>query len=299
MDRHIAWAKAPGGKTSINSRTVKNPHRLWPEIHPERDYFFADIVDAALKDDIFSMEHPLFALKPGDRQIRLYERNGLSIEIHPGPKGMATIHDKDLWIFCISHLAEAKNRGRSDPGPVVHFTAHSFLTATDRGTSGDSYRRLDQLLVRMQGTSIYTNFGKKGHRDRSGFGHIENFRTVERSSADGRMMAVSVTLPDWLYSLVQANQVLTLNRDYFRIRKPLDRRIYELVRKHCGAQPRWPVTMAVLHAKSGSTATLAKFRMYLKALQVSGELFGKRMESPVTRFGIQKESTSKPCQNRA
>ncbi|MCA9184408.1 MAG: replication initiator protein A [Pirellulaceae bacterium] len=28
--------------------------------------------------------------------------------------------------------------------------------------------------------------------------------------------------------------MLTLHRDYFRLRKPLERRVYEIARKHCG-----------------------------------------------------------------
>ena len=38
-----------------------------------------------------------------------------------------------------------------------------------------------------------------------------------------------------------AKSVLTLSRDYFRLRKPLERRVYELARKHCGRQPEWRI----------------------------------------------------------
>jgi hypothetical protein len=36
--------------------------RLLPERHPNRDFFVADILDWALKDDRHSMEHPIFSL---------------------------------------------------------------------------------------------------------------------------------------------------------------------------------------------------------------------------------------------
>ena len=102
------------------------------------------------------------------------------------------------------------------------------------------------------------------------------------------MVAVEVALPRWLFRAVEARQVLTLSRDYFRLRKPLDRRIYELARKHCGAQPKWRVSLAVLHEKSGSTATLREFRRLVKALAESGELPDYRMvfdaESDVVTF---------------
>ncbi|WP_443019818.1 replication initiator protein A [Sphingobium sp. CAP-1] len=35
--------------------------------------------------------------------------------------------------------------------------------------------------------------------------------------------------------------MLTLNRRYFRLRKPLERRLYEIARKHCGFRPGKPV----------------------------------------------------------
>ena len=47
------------------------PHR-----HQQLDFFVTDITDAAHKADIASMEHPLFALKSGDRRVRTYTRNG-------------------------------------------------------------------------------------------------------------------------------------------------------------------------------------------------------------------------------
>jgi len=255
---------------------VHGPHsaedRLLPDRSSQQDFFVADILDTAPKDDIASMEHPLFALKAGDTRIRRYGRNGHTVEIQPGAKGAATIHDKDVWIYCTSQLVEGLNRGRSDISRVVRFTAYSFLMATNRGTSGDSYNRLADALERLRGTSIVTNIVTDGHRERNGFGLIDSFRIVERSSRDNRMVAVSVTLPEWLYRSVHAKQVLTLSRDYFRLRKPLDRRIYELARKHCGAQAKWKVTMQVLHTKSGSTSTLAKFRMNVKALAASSVL---------------------------
>ena len=74
--------------------------RLLPDRHPTRDFFIADILDWALKDDRHSMEHPMFSLsKKPDRRIRHYEHNGNSITIAPGAYGLATIWDKDILIY--------------------------------------------------------------------------------------------------------------------------------------------------------------------------------------------------------
>jgi plasmid replication initiation protein len=244
--------------------------------HQQRDFFIADFIDASPKGDLASMEHPLFALKAGDKRIRRYERNGYSIEIQPGVKGLATIHDKDVWIYCISQLVEAMNRGREDVGRTVRFTAYDFLVTTNRQTSGQGYKLLGDALSRLKGTTIETNIETDGKRERAGFGLIDAWRVIERDG-DDRMVAVEVALPDWLWRSVKARQVLTLSRDYFRLRKPLDRRIYELARKHCGTQPRWRAELLTLHEKSGTTAPLRNFRMDMKSLAESNQLPDYRM----------------------
>lgn len=260
----------------IEKKPQKAVH-LAPERHQQGDFFVADILDAAPKDDLASMEHPMFALKAGDKRVRRYERNGNSVEVKPGFDGCATIHDKDVWIYCISQMVEAINRGREDVGRTVRFTAYDFLVSTNRPTAGVGYERMADALRRLKGTTVETNIETAGYREKAGFGLIDSWRVIEKSREDDRMIAIEVTLPDWLYRAVQAKNVLTLSRDYFRIRKPLDRRIYELARKHCGNQSKWSVTISTLHEKSGSSAPLRNFRVAVKTLAESGELPDYRM----------------------
>lgn len=244
---------------------------LAPLRHRQRDFFVADIMDAVPKDDIASMEHPLFALKAGDMRVRTYERGEVTVTIKPGHDGCATIHDKDVWIYCISHLVEAMNRGREDVSRTVRFTAYDFLITTNRRTDGDSYQRMAEALARLSGTRIETNIETAGQRERAGFGLVDSWRVIEKDGG-GRMVAVEVTLPEWLWRSVQAKHVLSLSRDYFRLRKPLDRRIYELARKHCGHQSRWRVGIKTLHEKSGSTSPLRNFREDVRSLAASNQL---------------------------
>lgn len=235
------------------------------------DFFIADIFGASPKDDIASMEYPLFALKAGDKRVRTYVRNGNTVIVMPGSCGCATIHDKDLWIYCISQLMEARNRGRLI-APTVRFTAYDFLIATGRGASGRAYERMEDMLRRLKGTVVETNIETNGQRERRGFGLIDSWRVVEKSPLDDRMVAVEVDLPRWLFRSVDAGKVLTLSNDYWGLRKALDRRIYELARKHCGSQSRWRVSVTVLHQKSGSMASLRRFRFDVKALAETGGL---------------------------
>ena len=254
----------------------KNRSALAPARYAQQDFFVADILDANPKADTASMEHPLFALRAGDRKVRHYQHNGTTVEVRPGIKGLATIHDKDVWIYCISQLIEAINRGYDNVSRTVRFIAYDFLITTNRRTDGDSYKRMGESLERLSESRIVTNIETENKRERAGFGLIDSWHVVERDG-DNRMVAVEVTLPEWLYRSVTAKHVLTLSRDYFRLRKPLDRRIYELARKHCGNQAKWRVKMSTLHTKSGSQDKLYKFRAAMKVLAGTNELPDYRM----------------------
>ena len=226
-------------------------------------FFICDLAWAVPKDDMASMEHPLFTLatRP-DRRILRYEHGAAVIEVTPSVKGLATIHDKDVLIYCISQLMAAVNAGRPT-APTLHLKAHDLLVATQRETSGDGYRRLREALERLSGMRIVTNIATGGIESTRGFGLIDAWEIL-RKARGGRMILVTVTLSDWIYRSVLARSVLTLHRDYFRLRKPLERRIYEIARKHCGRQTEWRIGLETLLKKSGSTSPRRVFRKMIR-----------------------------------
>ena len=144
---------------------------------------------------------------------------------------------------------------------------YDFLVTTNRQTSGDGYQRLHEAFERLRGTSITTDIRTGGERVKQGFGIIDEWRIIEKSKSDERMIAVEVTLSRWLYNAVQAFEVLTIHPDYFRLRKPLARRLYEIARKHCGHQTQWTIGLELLQEKAGSKSTLKEFRRALRAIQ--------------------------------
>ena len=238
------------------------------------DFFVCDVFDASPKDDMGSMEHPIFSLSTRpDRRILSYAHNGTTVEVTPSVRGRATIHDKDILIYCISQLTAALNAGR-EISRTLHLRAHDLLVATNRDTSGDGYARLREAFERLAGTRITTNMTTGETQATRGFGLIESWEIQRHTQPGkdgkpgkaGRMTRVTVTLSEWLYRAVLSKSVLTLSRDYFRLRKPLERRIYELCRKHCGRQPEWRISVATLHKKSGSTAPVRVFRAALRRM---------------------------------
>ena len=233
-------------------------------------FFVCDVWGAIPKADLAGMEHPMFSLSTRpDRRILRYEHAGAAIEVVPSVKGLATIHDRDVLIYCVSQLMAAINAGR-EVGRTLKLRAHDLLVATGRETSGDAYRRLREAFERLAGTRVTTDIATGPRdarvRETTGFGMIDGWRIVRRSGPGGgeRMDYVTVTLSDWLFRSVLARAVLTLDRAYFDLRKPIERRVYELARKHCGRQPEWRVSIPVLHLKSGSASPRRVFRRMMR-----------------------------------
>ena len=273
-------------KAAVSRQTpggLVEPSGLVKVRHPNRDFFLADMFDYALKDDGASMEAPIFSLstKPDLSVWEWRSKDGNKyVKVAPSVLGRATQADKDVLIYVVSQLIEGLNRERDDAkNRTVRFTVYDFLVTTNRQTSGQGYKLLQEAFERLRGTSITTDIRTGGERVRQGFGIIDEWRIIEKSPTDERMVAVEVTLSRWLYNAVQAFEVLTIHPDYFRLRKPLSRRLYEIARKHCGHQTQWVIGLDLLREKAGSKSSLREFRRALREIEAENSL-------PDYRFSI-------------
>ncbi len=231
--------------------------------HAQKDLFVCDILDATLKDDDRSMEHPFFSLsKNPNKGIKEYKaRNGDYIKFTPSILGMATIFDKDILIFAMSQIMAKINTGE-EPSQTIQFSAYDLLVSTERRTDGRSYERLKSAFERLKGTTITTCMLTGGEEITEGFSLIDYWKII-REGRDGRMEGLEMKLSDWLYNAILAKEVLTISPDYFRLGKPLERRVYELCRKHCGNQQKWTIGLELLKKKTGSSSSLKKFREFI------------------------------------
>ena len=77
------------------------------------DLFVADIIDIAPKGDLHSMEYPIFAVssKPDIEKFRYENANGNWLEIIPSVNGRATIHDKDMLLYCFADFGTMIGQG--------------------------------------------------------------------------------------------------------------------------------------------------------------------------------------------
>ena len=250
------------GETTKQERTPLLPLR-----HEQGDFFVCDIFDAAPKSDMASMTHPIFTLstKPDTKPRRYDSPDGKAfVEITPSVSGMATVHDRDVLIYCISQVMAALKAGKQ-VHRTMRFKAYDLLVATNRPTAGTGYAALKAAFERLRGTTISTNIVTGGQEQLEIFGLIEKARIV-RETRDGRMQDVEITLSDWVFNAIAGEEVLTLNRRYFQLRKPLERRLYELARKQCGTQAEWKIGLEKLQDRVGSTSSAKEFKRMVRAV---------------------------------
>lgn len=255
----------PKDKVSKNPNLAlpNNLDDLLPDRHPQADLFLCDVADAVLKDFMQEMEHPFYSLsKKPDTAVREYEHNGKKISITPSVKGLATIYDKDILIYAISQLIAALNRGEK-VSQTIRINSRDFLVFANRGTGGKDYDSMVTAIERLRGTTIRTNIMTGGEIQEDVFGLIDRGTVRRKFGDDGRILWVELKISDWVFNAIREREVLTLSPDYFRLRKPLERRVYELARKHCGNQKQWKVSVDLLLKKSGSKSKKKQFKYML------------------------------------
>lgn len=250
----------------------QNP--LLPDRHPQQDFFIADIFDALpVKNDRHTMEHPFFALST-KKDIRAveYEKDGVQITLSPSAKyGLPTMMDKDILLYVGSLIMAEINKGIIPP-KTIRFSAHDLMVTTNRETNGKAYKLLKNSFERLTGCLISTNIKTNDIQGSRNFHLLESSEIIKSSRDKRRMVEVEVTVSDWFYNALLGKEVLTINRDYFRLRKPLERRLYELARKHCGKQAEWSIGLESLKDKCGALSPLKYFRWQLRQIVTTDHL---------------------------
>jgi len=240
----------------------------------QTDLFSANIVEWPVKDDLASMEFPLFSLsKQPDTQIREFENptTKKKVRVMPSVLGAATIFDKDLLLFIGSQIIEARQSGLPI-SRVVKVDTYTLLTGTHRDPSGNAYENILDMLRRLKGTNIETNIITGGMEQTKGFGWIEDYEVTRRSKNGKGVLEVIITVSEWLYNALLHYEVLTIDRRYFLLSQSLERRLYELARKHTGNKAIWKCDIEIMRLKTGSRQDLRRFRSEIRNIIKSNQL---------------------------
>jgi len=231
------------------------------------------IAGVSLKSDLNTIEAPIFSLqKKVDTERFMWSKGNLKLVVTPGRHGRATIWDKDIVLYLLGQVAAEFNREGS-PSRTIRTTEHDILMASRRGRGGSSYKRLEDALRRLRNTSIETNMQVGDFVEVREFSLIQEWRVI-KSSVTNKAVCIEITLSEWLYKSVVSMNLITYDEEYFRITSGLERRLYEIFRRHLGRSSTWKIGEKKLFHKVGGRGSIWKFRHNLKAFE--GRITGFR-----------------------
>ena len=242
---------------------------LAPSRH-QPSFFLVDLTIAPLKEFIPHLEHPFFGLstRPRKGMIRYEDGRGNWLELRPDIEyGLPTIFDQDLVIYAASAIMAERAAGR-EISRRLKFRTADLIEFSNRQFGGRQYMQIEQALYRLTATRLRTNIVGGQFEQTSIFGMMDRATIIRKRDLGpddpAALLGCEIVLSDWMVEAIQSNRLLTLHPHYFRLRRPFDRRIYQIARKHCGRQPLWEIALAQLCAKSGSTSPLRRFRQQFK-----------------------------------
>ena len=250
----------------ISDTSESDKEVLEPE--PSFDFFFADIINPALRDQRDTMAIPFFSLAKRKRTKPIeYNRNGVKVIIAGlTTTGIATIWDADFLIWAASQLNEAVKRGET-PTRRLWVIPYHFFIQTNRLKPGQignkQYKDFENLLDRLKGTTIKTNIKADGERIKEAFSWIDYWTSHEDEK--GRIKGVEVILSEWFFKrVVKDKAVLSIISDYFLLTGGIERWLYRIARKHCGNNDVWSFTARGLYEKYPPGREFRKFKSDLK-----------------------------------
>lgn len=240
-----------------------------------------EIVDAEtgeqllmLHNDLATMVYPFFALGNQhleNRHPRVFRLGSTRIELTPSIRGFPTIRDKDILLYCMTRLKNHLDKGGA-PTKTLIFRVEDMLrniTPPDKRVprDGRTYTWVKDALRRLIGTTIYTNVPTGGRVITREFPIIEAYEVLQRDSGSTMPLKISLTLSDWCYRSLKHCETRPVTQRYLALRKPIERRIFELAASHCSSRRKWRVEIAWLHARTGSTGRLRDFQRELNRIE--------------------------------
>jgi plasmid replication initiation protein len=218
-----------------------------------------------IKNDRTVMVFNFFSLtRERVTELPVYNDGTVRIDVRSTSEGVATIWDKELLIYAASLLHEKRNRGEGVCRKLT-FTANDFFRVCRIHPGGTAYDRLEGALKRLKATTITTNIETGGEGTEGGFSWITEYKVNYRRNRDGEkaLKSITIELCEWLYrALERHTTILTYDPGYFDL-TPLEKRLYEIARAHCGDQPSFKINIEKLRLRVGSDTDLKKFKLAL------------------------------------
>ena len=224
-----------------------------------------------------TLAYPFFVLKNqcDTRDIEFCGKDGFVTRISPGKNGLPNMFDKDIVVYAISIAVRTGERD-------VEFLARDFLDETGRSFSGFHYMSFKKSLSKLLDIKIETNLrsGKNAKTSNCGKRIIRNamssehllheiyIEETESKKTGKRVTAIKVRLSNFLWNAVKdKSDILTLSSQYFAIKKPYEKRLYEVARQFCGnSDESKSLSIDILQQRMGAKTSEKLFKYTLKKI---------------------------------
>jgi len=266
IDRFYVWWQNVVFNLDGKSKSRKEPLTIY---NPE-------LLGWLPRDTLSTLEFPFFSLRVNrkDTQIRKFtnqdnkyadQNNVIELTVIPSALGCMTIFDKEVLIYAFSLAVELNKRNK--PYQTVRFSIADLLDALQLSQNGINYKRVKDGLNRLVGSIVNTNIKTGGIQLEKGFALISEWTIIRREPNNSRskMIGIEIKLSDWILRSIKEHHLIALNPCYFQL-KPFDRRLYEIIRKHCGHSNNWHISLDKLYKKFGSSMSLKSFKCKLLKL---------------------------------
>ena len=222
------------------------------------------------------MAYPYFALSKR-RRIKPMQfvstKGDIEIKVQGlADYGIASIYDADILLWLAAEIRRHYEK-TGEARRIVQFRPRVMLKQLGRSKGGKQMQNLLSALERLKTTYIRTSVRQEHQKKEGGFSWIDSWFTAEDRST-GTPPLWSVTVSDWLFQgILQDHNILTLNPGYYRLAGGLEKRLYQIARKHAGMQQFGNfITMEALYSKAGSGDELKYFARQVREIADRGFL---------------------------
>lgn len=249
----------------------------------KRGVFFPISLGAGIEslyEGVINSRYPIFVLRSNDNKIRKYQDEKIEILLKPSFDGLATIFDKDVWIYSIQKLKEFFKGNEEVSGSIVRFSPCKFFSAAYRNSGGKNYHLLKKSLSRLNGTimeiSVFYSSGKKEIREIS---FIESWKISYKKIVKLYSEIVEVKMPNWIARYILSNKkTIFFEKEYYLIRKAIVRRLYEIVKVNCVGKKEYSVNLKDLFQMVGTTCLLKTFRYKIRNVERENNIPGYNIQ---------------------
>jgi predicted GIY-YIG superfamily endonuclease len=197
------------------------------------------------EDGSQQIEIPVFVLEERNFSVFAWtsKDGNQSVEVRPGPKGRATIHDKDVLLYLLTQLINWKRSGRpeSESRSFV-IDVHNYLMSTKKMAGPGAHAKLITALNRLRDTTIVRKIKTGRTTSQLEFGIIESWGVTD-SDISQVPITIEIVISEWVFQTFRQGKWFEIPYAYFQARSPAVRRMHELAGPHFSKTGSWTISL--------------------------------------------------------